>query len=353
MKTDKWDKLYIYYISGTGNARKTSEWIADEAIKEGLEAVVQKIDRLENIVIPPASKKNLIGFIFPTHGFNTAPIMLKFIAGFPKGIGNNVLLVNTRAGMKMYKLFLQGISGIALLLPAFLLILKGYKCTGLKSVDMPSNWISLHPGLKINVVESIHQRCEKAVRKFTVSLLSGKKNYSGLYSLPLDIVLSPISFGYYIGGRFFLAKTFMANSRCNNCGICMKECPTESIKMIENRPYWKLSCESCMRCINFCPRKAIESTHGMAVLFWFIFTLVNAQLVFLIMDILNINPELLWWKILSGLIEIVGMVVITTFLYRIFHFSSKLKPFRQLIRLTSLTALPFWRRYNYFKEKKE
>jgi flavodoxin len=47
---EKWKSLYIYYISGTGNARASSEWIADEAANRGLKAVVQQIPRLENIV---------------------------------------------------------------------------------------------------------------------------------------------------------------------------------------------------------------------------------------------------------------------------------------------------------------
>lgn len=84
---DNWKSLYIFFISGTGNARISSEWIADEAGKKGLKTVVQQIDRLENIVIPQADEKPLIGFAFPTHGFNAAPIMLRFIAGFPPAQG--------------------------------------------------------------------------------------------------------------------------------------------------------------------------------------------------------------------------------------------------------------------------
>ena len=97
---NNWDSLYIYFFSGTGNARISSEWIADEARKKGLKAVVQQIDRFENIEIPPLSEKPLIGFAFPTHGFNAAPIMLKYIAGFPPGLCKEVFLINTRAGMK-------------------------------------------------------------------------------------------------------------------------------------------------------------------------------------------------------------------------------------------------------------
>jgi ferredoxin len=349
---EKWDSLYIYYISGTGNARVSSEWIAEEARKKGIKTIVQQIDRSESIIMPAAGEKPLIGFAFPTHGFNAAPIMLKFIAGFPSGLCKEIFLLNTRAGMKIYKLFMPGLSGVALLLPAFILWLKGYKCIGFRPVDLPSNWIPLHPGLKKKVIESIFTRCEKIVRKFAVKILSGKKIYRGLFSIPVDLLISPLALGYYVGGRFFLSKTFIANYNCNNCGICIKECPTESIRLVENRPYWKLSCESCMRCLNHCPQKAIEAAHGMAVAFWIIFTAINAQVILLIISAFNIHPDVWWWRLAANIISIGGMVLISSILYRIMHFAMGFKPVKYLVRFTSFTALPFWRRYWFLRNGK-
>jgi len=347
---DNWKSLYIFYISGTGNARASSEWIADEAIKRGLKTVVQRIDRLENVIMPTVEEKPLIGFAFPTHGFNAAPIMLKFIAGFPTNLCRDVFLLNTRAGMKLYKLFMPGLSGVALLLPAFILWLKGYKCIGFRPVDLPSNWIPLHPGLKKKVIESIFSRCEEIVRKFAHKIFNGKKVYRGLYSLPVDLLISPLALGYYIGGRFFLSKTFIANYNCDECGICIKECPTSSIKFVGNRPYWKLTCESCMRCLNRCPRNAIEAAHGMAVVFWLIFSAVNTQ-VLLFIHTLNLQPDFWWWKIAADIIGIGGMILIAALLYRIMHYAMGFKPISYLVRFTSLTALPFWRRYKFNKNK--
>jgi ferredoxin len=349
---ENWKSIYIYYISGTGNARASSEWIADEARKRGLKTVVQQIDRLENIRMPSTDERPLIGFAFPTHGFNAAPIMLKFIAGFPPGLCREIFLLNTRAGMKLYKIFMPGLSGVALMMPAFILWLKGYKCIGFRPVDLPSNWIPLHPGLKKKVIESIFGRCEKIVRKFAEKILNGQKVYRGLLSLPVDLLISPLALGYYIGGRFFLSKTFIANYNCNQCGICIKECPTASIKYIGNRPYWKLTCESCMRCLNRCPQNAIEAAHGMAVVFWLIFTAINAQIIILLINALKIQPDTWWWRIVSGIIGIGGMVLIATLLYRIMHFAMGLKPVRYLVRFTSLTALPFWRRYKFIRNRK-
>jgi NAD-dependent dihydropyrimidine dehydrogenase PreA subunit len=347
-----WDSLYIYFISGTGNARISSHWIAEEADKKGLKTIVQQIDRLENIIMPSPDEKPLIGFAFPTHGFNAAPIMLRFLAGFPSGSGREVFLLNTRAGMKLYKLFMPGLTGLALILPAFILWLKGYKCIGFRPVDLPSNWIPLHPGLKKKVIESIVARCEPIVRNFANKILSGKKVYRGLYSLPVDLLVSPVALAYYIGGRFFLSKTFIANNKCNNCGICIKECPTASIRLVMNRPYWKLTCESCMRCLNLCPKRAIEAAHGMATIFMILITAINTKLIMIIISSLGIQPDALWWKVTSQFFSIAVMVLAAAFMYLIMHVAMAIKPVNLLVRFTSLTTLPFWRRYKYMREKK-
>jgi len=341
-----WDELYIYYLSGTGNARASSEWIAEEAVAEGMKVTIQPIDRFENLRLPEKGVNTLIGFAFPTHGFNPAPMMLRFIAGFPRGLCTDIFLVNTRAGMKLYKLFTPGLSGLALILPAFILRLKGYRCIGFRPVDLPSNWISLHPGLKEKVIDSIFDRCERIVRLFARKIISGKKVYRGLWSLPVDIAVAPLSFGYYFAGRFFLAKTFIAGSSCNNCGICLKECPTSSIEMVNNRPYWKLTCESCMRCLNHCPRKAIESAHGMAVGFYLLILLVNTWFGILMMNLLKNSPDSHIWIITKQLSGLALTIAIPAIVYFIMHYAMGLSQVRKFVRLTSLTALPFWRRYN-------
>jgi NAD-dependent dihydropyrimidine dehydrogenase PreA subunit len=348
----EWDSLYIYYISGTGNARISAQWIADEAGQRGLKCVVRQIDRLENIDFPSPAENPLIGFAFPTHGFNAAPIMLRFIAGFPARLAKNVFLLNTRAGMKMGKIFLPGLTGLALVIPALILRLKGYKCIGFRPVDLPSNWIPLHPGIKQKVIESIFRRCEPIVRNFANQILDGKKIYSGLRSLPLDLLISPIAMGYYIGGRFFLSKTFMANNKCTNCGICIKECPTSSISLVMNRPYWKLTCESCMRCLNHCPEKAIEATHGLAIVFIVLISAINTWLILSLAGIFGIPSEALWWKLATQVIYIVVMVFTAAALYMAMHVAMAFRPLRYLVQYTSLTSLKSWRRYNFLKGRK-
>ena len=311
----------------------------------GVNAEVQQIDRLENIIFPEAARETLIGFAFPTHGFNAAPIMLRFIAAFPRSLCKYVFLLNTRAGMKMSRLFTPGLSGLALILPAFILWLKGYRCIGFRPVDLPSNWIPLHPGIRDNVIHSIFERCEKIVRGFAVKVLSGERVWRGLYSLPVDLLISPLAFGYYVAGRFFLSKTFIANKRCNGCGLCIKECPTASIKMVRDRPYWKLTCESCMRCLNRCPERAIEAAHGMAIGFYFVIVAVNTWIAIRFADIVGISPDATWWKIATQVSSLILTVVIPAVIYLIMHYAMQFRPLNELVRFTSLTTFRFWRRY--------
>ncbi len=259
--------LQINYFSGTGNALTVCRWIAQSARERNMAAHIQAIDRFDRHEIKKAPDEALLGFAYPTHGFALPWFMLKYILFFPRG-HNNVFLLNTRAGMKIGGWNTPGLSGLALLLPILILIGKGYHIIGLMSVDMPSNWISLHPGLFPGAVEYIVNKCHAKVNRFGSKILVGQCSIPWYFMvfLPLDLMVSPISIIYLILGRFFLAKTFFASKKCNGCNICAEYCPVGAIRMIGHRPYWSFYCESCMRCMNICPMQAIETSHSLAAL---------------------------------------------------------------------------------------
>ncbi len=343
-----YDKLMIYYFTGTGNALAVANWISQIAEEQSVLVEIRKITPSLLVHKNDFSENTLIGFCYPTHGFNAPPVVINFLLRFPR-IQNKVFVLNTRAGMKISKLFTPGISGLAQLLPAIILRIKGFKIIGFQPMDLPSNWISVHPGLRQKVVDSIFERCEHISKQFAIKILSGKRVYKGLISLPIDLLISPISFAYYFYGRFFLAKTFIADYNCTGCGLCKKECPVKAIQMKSNRPFWTYKCESCMHCINSCPQRAIQTPHlFVVVLWWLVFSILP---LFAMKEFAHFNPVFSeYYNLFINVFVLITGLPVVFFIYRIFNWLMKFRFFNWLFTYTSLTKYKFWRRY--FAEKK-
>jgi ferredoxin len=266
----------IYFLSGTGNSYRVSTWIERVGQEKGSNTTVVPIDKAEPGKEIKDESDNLLGIVTPTHGFTAPWQMLKFVWRLPRVKRTHAFCVATRAGLKFGRIFPPGISGSGTFLIALILRLKGYRVKGVMSVDMPSNWFSLHPIQCLENLEAIITRAENKTIQFTGSIFSNCRVWftrNNVYEIVCGIVLSPISVLYLFIGRFFLAKLFFANTNCDGCGICAKNCSVGAIKMWgkENpRPFWKYNCESCMRCAAFCPHDAIEAGHSWGVVLYFI-----------------------------------------------------------------------------------
>lgn len=338
--------LLFYYFSGTGNARSVAHWVADVAESLKIPAETTDIAKTDRKHIAPPPPDSLVGFISPTHGFNYPPAMMYFIFQFPRSNGNRVFLMNTRAGMKLSKWFLPGLSGITLWLSALVLLLKGYRVVGLRSIDLPSNWISFHPGLKEKVVESIYAHCKIITQKFATKILSGEHKYTAFRDIIQDILITPVSIGYFFVGRFILAKSFYATDACDKCDICIDNCPVKAILTVDKRPFWSYRCESCMRCMNNCPKRAIETSHGYII---GIMCLLNMGIIVWfwqwIGTFITIPAGNGWAKMGVTLTGWVLTFVVMVLSYRLYHYLLRAPVIRQFFYYTSVTRYKFWRRY--------
>ncbi len=313
-----------------------------------MESEVINIAKIQDKKRAPEEKRTLIGFCSPTHGFNFPPITLKFLFRFPRG-NNPVFIMNTRAGMKIRKFHICGISGVAQLLAALILILKGYKIVGMRPVDLPSNWISVHPGLRKEVAASMFVRCKRNTRRFAEDILDGKKRYRALYDVVQDLAVSPIAVLYYFIGRFVLAKSLVASRACTMCGLCIQSCPVQAIREVDRRPYWTFKCESCMKCINTCPERAIQVAHGLVIGSLYLISTLGMELLYF-SGIRRIPPGVVHDLFENRALEFIFSALLTlSFIYlsyRLFHYLMRYRLFERLVILTSLTIYKFWRRYN-------
>jgi len=349
----EFNKIIVYYFSGTGNAKKTAQWVQSAAEQKNINTEIVDISKLEKRTLPSVPENTLIGFCGPTHGFNFPPIMLHFIFRFPRGKQNKVFLINTRAGLKIGKYFIVGLSGITLWLSSFILKIKGFKIAGFRSIDLPSNWISLHPGLKPDIVESIFHRRKNDTIKFINKITDGKNVYTAFKDIIQDIIISPIAPLYYLIGRFVFAKSFIASKECNNCNICIEKCPVNAIKTIDSRCYWTYKCESCMQCMNNCPQRAIETAHGFIIGLSYLINSAAIIWVYKILDfeqITGLTFNNFGGRVLFNIIESVIYLWMLFSGYRLMHYLLKFRFFERLFVFSSFTKYKFWRRYKPSKK---
>ncbi len=272
--------------------------------------------------------------------------MLNFISRFPKG-RNNVVLMNTRAGMLIGKWITPGLTGIAFYFASLILLLKGYSIQGMVPVDMPSNWISVHPGLNDRTIIYLHEKNKERVIRHAELFLSGRRNFKALREMFQDIAISPISLMYYCIGRFGFAKTYFASSECNNCDLCIKECPVKAITKVNNRPFWTFKCESCMHCMGNCPKKAIQTAHG-----YFIGLLIlNSFLTGLFFSFWNLYFVNVDTKVIQFVLKQLLFMMLLVITHRLIHYAMRFRIVERIMVYTSLTRYKFWgKRYKALKD---
>lgn len=337
-------RVKIFCFSGTGNSRNVSLWLKEAAETRNLEASIKELP-IDGTELPDIKPEDTIIITSPVHGFNYPPLVIGFLIRFPRG-NNNVILMNTRAGMKIGRWITPGLSGITFYLAAIILMIKGYNIKGMIPIDMPSNWISIHPGLNKNTIEFLHQENYKRVTALANKIFNGDSCFIALKELFQDILISPIAFAYYFIGRYILAKTYFTTNLCNNCELCKVKCPAKAIKFVDQRPYWTLKCESCMRCLSFCPQHSIETAHGLVAVIILAYSTITLYLLFPVLQ-----STLLYT---SPLVNFIFESLLFLFLmisgYRIFHLLIKYRFIQQLFVWTSLTHYKFWgRRYRALK----
>jgi len=350
-------KLQIFFFSGTGNARNVANWFGDKAAEKSFDVQINDLSKINSKNVSQPEADTLIGFISPTHGFNFPPVMMYFIFRFPKAyFDNKVFIINVRAGMKLGKIYFPGLSGITLWLSAIVLLIKGYKIVGLRSIDLPSNWISLHPSLRGNAVILMYERCKRITDKFAEDILNGKKNFRAFFDIIQDVLISPISIGYFLAGRFMFAKSFYANSLCNKCCTCIHNCPVKAIKLVNDQPYWTYHCESCMKCMNECPNRAIETGHGFVI---GLLIITNSYILIQLWDYIFSSVKFDWndplFRAVRSVIDTIIYFILLFVSYRIIHSLKRIPVFKQIIEYTSLTKYNFWGGYNpkkIFAQKK-
>jgi len=343
-------KLSIFFLSGTGNSYRAATWLGKFAEQNGAQAELEAMDH-QRLAAP--DRDSLVALFFPTHGFTAPWKVIQFVARLPRVNRVPAVVVATRAAMRLGRIFTPGISGSATFLISLILWLKGFRVQGALSLDMPSNWQVLHPGMSAESYELINRRAKPRLTAFAANIFSGHRswfNLNNLYEIFWAIALSWISLAYLLVGRFFLSKIMFANSNCNLCGLCITHCPVGAIKIVgRRRPrlFWRHTCESCMRCVAFCPRQAIEAGHSWAVI---LYILISASGLTFILNQLGVSGRIPLLNFLPNQMVFLCNFYLSLFVgYYGFNFLLQFPVVNQIFLRTTFTR--FYRRSHQFDVK--
>jgi ferredoxin len=338
-------------MSGTGNSYRVSAWMGELAEKTGSNTEVLSAKNRKPAKDKKNGKNSLLGIVFPTHGFTMPWHILKFVCRLPRGKSSHAFCAATRGSLKFGRVFIPGMSGSGTFIIALLLFLKGYNVRGVMSVNMPTNWFSLHPIQGKKSHQAIIARANRKVTGFIETIFSNGKVWftlNNLYEIIGGVLLSLVSIGYLLFGRFFLAKLFFANGNCNGCGVCARHCPFGAIKMWGKKnpkPFWKYSCESCMRCAGLCPQNAIEAGQSWGVILYIITAIPVSYYIFSTLDLYIPGIAHLKGSGFGYVLDILTFYPAIFISYYIFHFLLRIPAVNWLFAHTTMTHFSFWGRY--------
>jgi Pyruvate/2-oxoacid:ferredoxin oxidoreductase delta subunit len=239
-------KYLIHYFSATGNTAR-----AMKLIKAELEKVKNTVV-LHRIVDGSPDMDRVDAHIFGCPVLAWAPIdlMKRYIKGLdvPKGAKASVFCAHGGGP-------LQAIPKMRNLLQA-----KGFDVVLTDGGIYPDNWMQMLPPDSSEKTRQSLAEGDLSALRFARSLIKNERRF---YKVTLFNMLwsGTVSFLFQLIGRRFLGKVYIADEKCNDCGLCVKSCPASTITMKGagwKRPFWRFNCEDCNRCINICPVRAIQ-----------------------------------------------------------------------------------------------
>ena len=232
----------ILCFSGTGNSRYIAKRIADALQDEvvDLNAKIKAADRS-----PIQTGRDII-VVTPTHAWRIPRIVSEWLSKTELLSAERIWFVMD-CGSEI---------GNAAKYNRQLAAQKHLCYMGTAQIVMPENYIAMFDALEAAEARKIVEKAEPDIDAAIARIKAGQSFPVPRNNLYDRIVSGPVNPVFY---QFFVkAAAFQANDTCIGCGQCVKNCPTNSIKLENGKPIWGKECTHCMACICYCPAEAIE-----------------------------------------------------------------------------------------------
>ncbi len=248
--------IKIIYFSQTGNTRSVAKKMAGVCSEAG--HVVQTIP-FKKVTIDDFSSADLVGLGAPCFGSQAPTPVREFLHDLPSLSGKKSFVFATSGGAPGRVLW--DLANPLKKKGAH--VLGGFLCRGICHYPLPC--------LVGRFPDRPNQTDLGNAAKFAASLLEHIAS-GGVGSMPDS---RPDAFHHGLGlynilGIFFkdpVLRLMMpapkADDSCNACEWCVKECPTNSMRL-NPQPEITDTCIRCYRCMNGCPNQALSVNWGMS-----------------------------------------------------------------------------------------
>lgn len=244
-------KVLIYYFSGTGNTRKIAREYEKAFRAHGIEPTLRELSHRAPVKTDDAEEYDRIGIGYPIHAFNAPKIVLELCKALPKRDASRSFkytFVFKTSGEPVRMSDASSIKTVKLLNR------RGYSIANEYQYVMPYNIIFRHTDAQAykmwQTAQALVPLDVEDIINFVPSLKFPNKPFLGGAAAWLLRIEH--------GGARLIGRGFKATNACINCGLCVKDCPAENIRVGKNgKIEFGGKCMLCMRCVFECPKNAI------------------------------------------------------------------------------------------------
>jgi ferredoxin/flavodoxin len=232
--------MALYYFSGTGNSLKIAKDLAEHFDHVSLIPIATR-----NGSVHPSDEHEMIGFVLPVYFYDMPAIVEQFVTQHSF----------THACYIFAVVNCGGVIGNTLYSLDRVLQRKGQQLNAGFVIYMPDNSIVLS-----TKPEEQQKRFAQEPEQITsiAREIKQKKNYPPKYkgivrNRMMKYLLLAIMKGYYR-----LNDKQCEHTRCNQCHVCVRICPTNNITETTGGLVWGNNCTQCYACLQWCPQQTIR-----------------------------------------------------------------------------------------------
>lgn len=253
-------KVLILYFSGTGNTDYAAKYLQNKLVNFSINT---DIGSIENILPENTVEYDLLIVGFPIYAGAAPEFFHQYLKLLPSVNKKGLFVFSTRAVFTG-----QAVNNVFEMLGS-----KGYIPLGYKNIGMPGSDALPFMSKSSKYVQraltkdysNLHEVNEFAQKIACVigEIKQGKNIEILRIKAPKVIPLLNRMFQslWDLGYKFAEKKitpNFWVDNKCVKCGLCVKQCPSKNISLIDNSIIFGTHCYMCMRCVNQCPKEAIQ-----------------------------------------------------------------------------------------------